>query len=45
MAGHSVAISKPKRASSINPEAAKLRGQKAAESRARNKDAREAGES
>lgn len=44
VAGHSVAISKPKRASGISPEAAKLRGQKAAESRARNKAARDAGD-
>lgn len=42
VAGHSVAIEKPRRASGISPEAAKLRGQKAAESRARNKAAREA---
>ena len=42
VAGHSVAIDKPKRASSISPEAARARGQKAAESRARNKAAREA---
>ena len=42
VAGHSVAIDKPKRASGINPEAARARGQKAAESRARNKAAREA---
>ena len=42
VAGHSVAIAKPKRASGLSPEAAKLRGQKAAESRARNKAAREA---
>ncbi|WP_174297353.1 hypothetical protein [Sphingomonas bacterium] len=42
VAGHSVAIAKPKRASGISPEAARLRGQKAAESRARNKAAREA---
>jgi hypothetical protein len=42
VAGHSVAIDKPKRASGLSPEAAKLRGQKAAESRARNKAAREA---
>ena len=40
-AGHSVAIDKPRRTSGISPEAAKLRGQKAAESRARNKAARE----
>ena len=42
VAGHSVAIDKPKRASGLSSEAAKLRGQKAAESRARNKAAREA---
>ena len=42
VAGHSVAIEKPKRAGGISPEAAKLRGQKAAESRARNKAARDA---
>ena len=44
VAGHSVAIDKPRRASSIGPEAARARGQKAAESRARNKAAREAAE-
>lgn len=44
VAGHSVAIKKPKRASNITPEAARLRGQKAAESRARNKATRAAGE-
>ncbi len=44
VAGHSVAIEKPKRASNISPEAAKLRGQKAAESRARNKAARDSGQ-
>ena len=42
VAGHSVAIDKPKRSGGISPEAARLRGQKAAESRARNKAAREA---
>ena len=41
VAGQSVTI--PKRASGISPEAAKLRGEKAAASRARNKAAREAG--
>ncbi|WP_375383589.1 hypothetical protein [uncultured Sphingomonas sp.] len=41
VAGHSVAIEKPKRSSGISPEAARLRGQKAAESRARNKAAHE----
>ena len=41
VAGHSVRVDKPKRAGGISPEAAKLRGQKAAESRARNKAARE----
>ena len=45
VAGHSVAIDKPKRVSSISSEAARARGQKAAESRARNKAAREAAES
>ena len=44
LAGHSVAIGKPKRASGISPEAAKLRGQRAAESRARNKAARDTGQ-
>ena len=44
VAGHSVAINKPKRASGISSEAARARGQKAAESRARNKAAREAAE-
>ena len=44
VAGHSIAIDKPRRASGISPEAAKLRGQRAAESRARNKAAREGGE-
>ena len=44
VAGHSVAIDKPRRASGISPEAAKLRGQRAAESRARNKAARDTGE-
>ena len=44
LAGHSVPIDKPKRASGISPEAAKLRGQRAAQSRARNRAAREAGQ-
>ena len=44
LAGHSVPIDKPKRASGISPEAAKLRGQRAAESRARNRAARQANE-
>ena len=43
LAGHSVAVEKTTRRGGISPEAAKARGIKAAESRARNKAAREAG--
>ena len=43
VAGHSVAVPKPKRSGNISPEAAKLRGQKAAESRARPKAPRPGG--
>ena len=44
LAGHSVTLDMPKRASGITPAAAKLRGQRAAENRARNKVARDAGQ-